>query len=64
MRQKVDQVTDQRQWKATVTDPDESNAKRASFEITFLAGVYRATGFTAAAGGEGPTVRPVSGPSW
>lgn len=37
VRQKVDQVTDQRQWKATVTDPDEPNAKRASFEITFIA---------------------------
>ncbi len=39
VRQKLDQVTDQRQWKTTVTDPDEPNAKRASFEITFLAGV-------------------------
>jgi hypothetical protein len=36
-RQKLDQVTGKRQWKATVTDPDESNAKRASFEITFVA---------------------------
>ncbi|MFD1048009.1 hypothetical protein ACFQ1S_21945, partial [Kibdelosporangium lantanae] len=25
-----------RQWKITVTDPDEGNAKRASFEITML----------------------------
>lgn len=25
-----------RQWKATVTDPDESRAKRTSFEIVFL----------------------------
>jgi hypothetical protein len=24
VRQKIDQVTGQRQWKATVTDPDES----------------------------------------
>lgn len=39
VRQKLDQVTGQRQWKATVTDPDEPNAKRASFEITFLAEV-------------------------
>jgi hypothetical protein len=39
VRQKLDQVTGQRQWKATVTDPDEPNAKRASFEITFLADV-------------------------
>jgi hypothetical protein len=39
VRQKLDQVTGKRQWKATVTDPDEPNAKRASFEITFLADV-------------------------
>ena len=39
VRQKLDQVTGQRQWKATVTDPDGSNAKRASFEITFVADV-------------------------
>lgn len=39
VRQKIDQVTGKRQWKATVTDPDESNAKRASFEITFIADV-------------------------
>jgi hypothetical protein len=32
-------VTGQRQWKATVTDPDEPSAKRASFEITFVADV-------------------------
>jgi hypothetical protein len=32
VRQKLDQVVGQRQWKATVTDPDEPNAKRASFE--------------------------------
>jgi hypothetical protein len=36
VRQKLDQVTGKRQWKATVTDPD---AKRASFEITFIADV-------------------------
>jgi hypothetical protein len=30
VRQKIDQVTGKRQWKATVTDPDEANAKRAS----------------------------------
>jgi hypothetical protein len=29
VRQKVDPVTGKRQWKATVTDPDETNAKRA-----------------------------------
>jgi hypothetical protein len=39
VRQKVDEVTGKRQWKGTVTDPDERNAKRASFEITFLADV-------------------------
>ncbi|MGH3965369.1 MAG: hypothetical protein ACRDRY_19260 [Pseudonocardiaceae bacterium] len=39
VRQKIDNVTGQRQWKATVTDPDEPNAKRASFEITFVADV-------------------------
>jgi hypothetical protein len=39
VRQKIDPVTGQRQWKAAVTDPDESTAKRASFEITFTANV-------------------------
>jgi hypothetical protein len=39
VRQKVDEVSGKRQWKGTVTDPDERNAKRASFEITFLADV-------------------------
>jgi hypothetical protein len=39
VRQKIDNVTGQRQWKATVTDPDEPSAKRASFEITFVADV-------------------------
>jgi hypothetical protein len=39
LRQKLDEVTGKRQWKATVTDPDEPNAKRASFEITFIADV-------------------------
>jgi hypothetical protein len=39
VRQKIDEVTGKRQWKATVTDPDETNAKRASFEITFIADV-------------------------
>lgn len=38
-RQRVDEVTGKRQWKATVTDPSEPNAKRASFEVTFLADV-------------------------
>jgi hypothetical protein len=39
VRQKTDPVTSQRQWKATVTDPDEPTAKRASFEITFTVDV-------------------------
>jgi hypothetical protein len=39
VRQKIDQVTGMRQWKATVTDPDEPTAKRTSFEITFTADV-------------------------
>ncbi|OLF18922.1 hypothetical protein [Actinophytocola xanthii] len=39
VRQRVDEATGKRQWRATVTDPDERNAKRASFEITFLADV-------------------------
>jgi hypothetical protein len=39
VRQKVDEMTGKRQWKATVTDPNEQNAKRASFEITLLADV-------------------------
>lgn len=39
VRQRVDEVTGKRQWKGTVTDPDEPNAKRASFEVTFLADV-------------------------
>jgi hypothetical protein len=39
VRQRVDELTGKRQWKATVTDPDERNAKRASFEVTLLADV-------------------------
>jgi hypothetical protein len=39
VRQRVDELTGKRQWKATVTDPNEPNAKRASFEVTFLADV-------------------------
>ncbi|MCE7006735.1 hypothetical protein LWC34_28485 [Kibdelosporangium philippinense] len=37
VRQRNDDVTGLRQWKATVTDPDQPNAKRASFEIVFTA---------------------------
>jgi hypothetical protein len=36
VRQRVDETTGKRQWKATVTDPSEQNAKRASFEVTFV----------------------------
>ncbi|MFF4594965.1 hypothetical protein [Amycolatopsis sp. NPDC001319] len=38
-RQRVDETTGKRQWKATVTDPNETNSKRASFDVTFLADV-------------------------
>ncbi|WP_370934900.1 hypothetical protein [Amycolatopsis sp. cg13] len=38
-RQRIDEVTGKRQWKAAVTDPGEARAKRASFEITFVADV-------------------------
>lgn len=38
-RQRIDEVTGKRQWKVTVTDSDETKAKRASFEITLLADV-------------------------
>lgn len=37
VRQRIDEFSGKRQWKATVTDPDEPNGKRASFEITFVA---------------------------
>lgn len=39
VRQRIDETSGKRQWKAIVTDPDEPNGKRASFEITFLADV-------------------------
>ncbi|MET9261577.1 hypothetical protein [Amycolatopsis sp. NPDC004079] len=39
VRQRVDEVTGKRQWRAAVTDPGETKAKRASFEVTFLADV-------------------------
>jgi len=41
-RQRVDEVTGLRRWKATVTDPHEVKAKRASFEVIFLAEVQPA----------------------
>ncbi|MFC5290702.1 hypothetical protein ACFPM7_26915 [Actinokineospora guangxiensis] len=39
VRQRMDEATGLRQWKAVMTDPGEPNAKRASFEVTFLAEV-------------------------
>lgn len=39
VRQRIDEVTGKRQWRAAVTDPGEAKAKRASFEVTFLADV-------------------------
>lgn len=39
VRQRMDETTGLRQWKATVTDPDEPNGKRASFDVTLLAEV-------------------------
>lgn len=39
IRQKLDELTGKRQWKASVTDPNEPNSKRASFDVTFLADV-------------------------
>lgn len=37
VRQHIDEVTGKRQWKVTVTDPDETKSKRASFEVILLA---------------------------
>ena len=37
--QKTDPVTGLLQWVGAVSDPDEDKAKRASFEVTFLASV-------------------------
>ncbi|MFC4856764.1 hypothetical protein [Actinophytocola glycyrrhizae] len=39
VRQRIDEATGLRQWKVSVTDPDEAKAKRASFEVTMLAEV-------------------------
>lgn len=41
-RQLMDEVTGLRQWRATVTDPDEQKAKRASFDVIFTAEVQPA----------------------
>lgn len=38
-KQNIDEQTGKRQWLATVTDPDEPKAKRASFDVTLLADV-------------------------
>jgi hypothetical protein len=37
VRQRVDEASGKRCWKASVTDPDEPNAKRKSFDLIFLA---------------------------
>ncbi|MEU5690927.1 hypothetical protein [Actinosynnema sp. NPDC020468] len=39
VRQRMDEATGKRQWKVSVTDPHEPNAKRQSFEVTLLADV-------------------------
>lgn len=38
-RQRVDEQTGKRIWKGTATDPDEAKAKRASFDVSFVADV-------------------------
>jgi hypothetical protein len=64
VRQKTDNTTGKRQWKATVTHPDEPNAKRASFEITFIADVQPVPTTTEVLPGmrpielDGPTAEP------
>jgi hypothetical protein len=64
VRQRTDERTGKRQWKATVTDPDEPNAKRASFEVTFIADVqpyvFRAAGFRQASSSSGGARPPAS----
>jgi hypothetical protein len=55
VRQKLDEVTGTRQWKATVTDPGEPAAKRASFEITLIADVQPVPTTTEAL----PGMRPI-----
>ena len=42
MRQRIDEVTGKRQWKVPVPDPSETNSKRASYDLTFLADVQPA----------------------
>ncbi|WP_216213939.1 hypothetical protein [Amycolatopsis aidingensis] len=54
-KQKVDERTGKRQWKVTVTDPSETNAKRASFEVVFLADVQPVPTTTEAL----PGMRPI-----
>lgn len=54
-RQRTDEVTGKRQWKITVTDPSEPNAKRASYEVTLLADVQPVPTTTEAL----PGMRPI-----
>ncbi|APU12434.1 MULTISPECIES: hypothetical protein [Actinoalloteichus] len=39
VRQRTDEVSGARQWRLSVTDPGETNAKRASFSVTLLSEV-------------------------
>lgn len=39
VRQRIDATSGKRIWKGTATDPDEARAKRASFDVRFLADV-------------------------
>lgn len=39
VRQRIDVQTGKRIWKGTATDPDEARAKRASFDVRFVADV-------------------------
>lgn len=55
VRQRIGELTGKRQWKGTMTDPDEGNAKCASFEVTFLADVQPAPTTTEVL----PGIRPV-----
>ena len=55
VRQKLDQVTGTREWKATVPDRDEPAARRASFESTLIADVQPVPTTTEAL----PGMRPI-----
>ncbi|WP_199433869.1 hypothetical protein [Qaidamihabitans albus] len=54
-RQRVDETTGKRQWKVAVTDPSQTNAKRASYEVTLLADVQPVPTTTEAL----PGMRPI-----